>query len=144
MKMCKKFFCSASATFNLRTIEIVVEYANWTKHCGTQSKTNLSNFVNAASNESSPASLVTEGREKALSTTRREKPQGGSPGSTSFPRVPIEVLVEQHQILPVRVRGVARVSSVARPLTALGRGDEERVDSSAELLADLQEVHLNP
>ena len=87
---------------------------------------------------------MTEGREREDINYQEREVTRDSPGSTSFPRVPIEILVEQHQILPVRVRGVARVSSMARPSTTLGRGDEERVDSAAELVADLEEVHLNP
>ena len=33
---------------------------------------------------------------------------------------------------------------MARPLTRLRGGDKERVDSATELVADLEEVHLDP
>ena len=66
-----------------------------------------------------------------------------SPCPTSFSGVSIEVLVEENQVLPVRVRGVARVVSMARPPPVLVRS-KEIDDPVAELLADLQEVHLVP
>lgn len=66
-----------------------------------------------------------------------------SPCPTSLSRVSIEVLVEENQVLPVRIRGVARVVSMARPPPVLVRS-KEIDDPVAELLADLQEVHLVP
>ena len=66
-----------------------------------------------------------------------------SPSPTSLSGVSIEVLVEENQFLPVRVRGVARVVSMARPPPVLVR-NKQIDDPVAELLADLQEVHLVP
>ena len=64
-----------------------------------------------------------------------------SPCPTPLSRVSIEVLIEKDQILPVRVRGVARIVSMARPPTILVWS--KQIDNPvAELLADLEEVHL--
>ena len=49
------------------------------------------------------------------------------PRSTALPRVSVEILVEEYQVLPVRVSGVARVVAMAW--------------SAARLIRDKQQVH---
>ena len=86
----------------------------------TPTTLNFSHFVNAACNESSPACLVTEG--DIIYTDHHHRPLAStaptSPCTTSFARVSIEVLIEQDQVLPVRVIGISRVGSVAWPVAS--------------------------
>ena len=64
----------------------------------------------------------------------------GLPGTTTLPTVSIEVLVEQDQVLPVWVVGIAGVVTMARPLTILV-SHKNTTDTTANLLADLQQGH---
>ena len=51
------------------------------------------------------------------------------PRSTALPRVSVEILVEEDQVLPVRVSGVARVVAMAWPAARLIR-DKQLVHSA--------------
>src|SRR5262245_3234480 len=74
-------------------------------------------------------------------SNRQRRPARLVAGADAAAGVAVEVLVEQHEIAPVRIRRVARVVPVAGP-PALRVGQEQRRQPARDLVRRLAQVEL--
>ena len=82
-------------------------------------------------------------RRRIIDTIVHEYAPHPLPGTTAPPIISIEVLIEQDQVFPVGVVGIARVVPMARPLPIL-ISHKDVGNAMADLLTDLEQCHHLP